>query len=188
MKMDPGSPGRRTLSKSKSLSSMSSISFLSTEFEDHNTILKSLFNSKLTEKCNSLPDDLDLGPFLFSDNSFKTTMNRRNSFDPSSRDLFQNALKAMEKCTSVSSFRKSHGISRSESVVYKDFTSIGHYRIIKTIGAGAFSTVKLAIDIHSDLKVAIKTIPKSTIERNQFMQISVDNEINLMKVYQNTNL
>ncbi|KAJ1564874.1 hypothetical protein HK096_005760, partial [Nowakowskiella sp. JEL0078] len=62
------------------------------------------------------------------------------------------------------------------------FNCIGHYRILRTVGTGAFSQVKLAIDIHNEKTVALKMISKIMLESSARMQLSVSREIELMHV------
>ncbi|KAJ3125005.1 Serine/threonine-protein kinase par-1 [Nowakowskiella sp. JEL0407] len=61
------------------------------------------------------------------------------------------------------------------------FTSIGPYRVIKTVGTGAFSQVKLALDSRNDEKVALKLISKQMVNNSARVQLSVTREIELMR-------
>jgi hypothetical protein len=59
---------------------------------------------------------------------------------------------------------------------------IGHYAILKTIGAGSFSKVKLAIDLNSCRKVAIKMIATKGIQDSERLRASVLREVEILKV------
>ena len=191
--------------RSKSLSSISSISIKTCDETDWTlklSVLKKLFNSTHKPQVQ-VPNDLNPTSLIFITTlSIKSDTQRRNSYhsvclssllsltpfikasssSPLSfgTPLIQQTL-ANASNTSTDS-TNTILMSRSGTVSFKDHTSLGHYRIIKTIGTGAFSTVKLAIDLKTDKKVALKLISKSMIAQNASMEESVENEINLMKV------
>ena len=80
----------------------------------------------------------------------------------------------------------------SEKKLNKNKQLIGEYQIIKTIGKGTFSRVKLGIHIITKKKVAIKILDKSKIvEKDDFIRIireicilSKIDHPNIINVYQ----
>ncbi|XP_062522600.1 NUAK family SNF1-like kinase 1 isoform X2 [Corticium candelabrum] len=48
--------------------------------------------------------------------------------------------------------------------------TIGHYRIVRTLGSGTYGKVKLAEDLNTGKKVALKLIEKSSIKNEKEMQ------------------
>jgi hypothetical protein len=59
---------------------------------------------------------------------------------------------------------------------------IGHYAIVETIGAGAFSEVKLAVDLNGCRNVAIKMIATKGIEDSERLRNSILREVEILKV------
>ncbi|CAG8489662.1 13483_t:CDS:2 [Ambispora leptoticha] len=65
---------------------------------------------------------------------------------------------------------------------------IGHYAVIKPIGKGSFSEVKLAIDLKSGEKFALKMIPTEGIETDDRIKSSVSREVELLKLMDHPNI
>ncbi|CAG8495085.1 417_t:CDS:2 [Ambispora gerdemannii] len=65
---------------------------------------------------------------------------------------------------------------------------IGHYAVIKVIGNGSFSEVKLAIDLKTCDKVALKMIPTKGIEDNDRIKASALREVELLKFMNHPNV
>jgi len=65
---------------------------------------------------------------------------------------------------------------------------IGHYAILKTIGTGSFSKVKLAIDLNRCRKVAIKMIATKGIQDSERLRASVLREIEILKYIDHPNI
>ena len=81
--------------------------------------------------------------------------------------------------TSISNSKKNNSVSPISS----KYKKIGNYIIIKTIGSGTFSTVKLGIHLPTKEKVAIKILDKSAIkDENDIKRISREIHI-LSKLY-----
>ncbi len=70
---------------------------------------------------------------------------------------------------------------------YKKTSKISNYEIIKTIGEGTFSKVKLGIHIPTGEKVAIKILEKSKIEDNEDLQC-INREISFLKNLSHPNI
>ena len=70
---------------------------------------------------------------------------------------------------------------------YKKASKISNYEIIKTIGEGTFSKVKLGIHIPTGEKVAIKILEKSKIEDNEDLQC-INREISFLKNLSHPNI
>ena len=77
--------------------------------------------------------------------------------------------------------------SKKEKNKYKKTSKISNYEIIKTIGEGTFSKVKLGIHIPTGEKVAIKILEKSKIEDNDDLAC-VTREIKFLKGLHHINL
>ncbi|CAI2165467.1 2684_t:CDS:2 [Funneliformis geosporum] len=65
---------------------------------------------------------------------------------------------------------------------------ISHYVILKKIGKGSFSTVKLAIDLNTCKKVAIKMIEIKGIQDSERLKASVSREVELLKYINHPNI
>ncbi|CAG8488364.1 9352_t:CDS:2 [Acaulospora morrowiae] len=65
---------------------------------------------------------------------------------------------------------------------------IGHYAIIKAIGSGSFSEVKLAMDLKTCKKVAIKMITLKGIEDSDRLKTGVWREVELLKFIDHPNI
>eukprot|EP00953_Heterococcus_sp_UTEX-ZZ885_P030207 15976-Heterococcus_DN1.PRE.1 len=59
--------------------------------------------------------------------------------------------------------------------------TIGHYRLSKTLGIGAFGKVKLGEHVHTGYKVAVKILNKGKISALE-MGEKVRREINILKL------
>lgn len=59
---------------------------------------------------------------------------------------------------------------------------IGHYAILETIGTGAFSEVKLAVDLNACRNIAIKMIATKGIEDSERLRTSILREVEILKV------
>ncbi|RIA92619.1 kinase-like domain-containing protein [Glomus cerebriforme] len=70
----------------------------------------------------------------------------------------------------------------------QDTELIGHYAILKTIGAGAFSEVKLSIDLNGCKKVAVKMIAMKGIEDSERLKASVLREVEILKYIDHPNI
>ena len=77
--------------------------------------------------------------------------------------------------------------SKKEKNKYKKTSKISNYEIIKTIGEGTFSKVKLGIHIPTGEKVAIKILEKSKIEDNEDLQC-INREISFLKNLSHPNI
>ena len=67
------------------------------------------------------------------------------------------------------------------------FNSIDNYTMIKSLGKGSYGEVKLAIDKISRKKYAIKIYPKNIMD-DQKKRKNIENEINILKQLDNTNI
>lgn len=65
--------------------------------------------------------------------------------------------------------------------------SIGRYRVGRTIGAGTFAKVRLAVDADTGATVAVKVIDKRMVIRNNLMY-QVKREITAMKLLNHPNI
>ena len=79
----------------------------------------------------------------------------------------------------INSKRNNNSVSPNSS----KYKKIGNYIILKTIGSGTFSTVKLGLHLPTQQKVAIKILDKSRIkDENDIKRISREIHI-LSKLY-----
>ncbi|RGB42124.1 kinase-like domain-containing protein [Rhizophagus diaphanus] len=65
---------------------------------------------------------------------------------------------------------------------------IGHYAILETIGTGAFSEVKLAVDLNGCRNVAIKMIATKGIEDSERLKTSILREVEILKYVDHPNI
>ncbi|GES89186.1 kinase-like domain-containing protein [Rhizophagus clarus] len=65
---------------------------------------------------------------------------------------------------------------------------IGHYAILETIGAGAFSEVKLAVDLNGCRNVAMKMIATKGIEDSERLRNSILREVEILKYIDHPNI
>uniref|UniRef100_A0A8C8UKP6 non-specific serine/threonine protein kinase n=1 Tax=Peromyscus maniculatus bairdii TaxID=230844 RepID=A0A8C8UKP6_PERMB len=60
---------------------------------------------------------------------------------------------------------------------------MNHYKIIKTLGTGNFAQVKLALHLHTEVQVALKTLEKD--KKNASL---IANELEIMKILDHPNI
>ncbi|RHZ88048.1 hypothetical protein Glove_26g154 [Diversispora epigaea] len=65
---------------------------------------------------------------------------------------------------------------------------IGQYAVLKTIGSGAFSEVKLAVNLNTGEKVAIKMISTKGIQDSDRLKTGVWREVELLKFIEHPNI
>ncbi|KAJ3196041.1 hypothetical protein HK101_010281 [Irineochytrium annulatum] len=68
---------------------------------------------------------------------------------------------------------------------------IGRYRVIRTVGAGSFSKVKLAVadeDTGEDLRVAIKMVSKKMLQGSERLRVGMEVEIECMRAIKHENV
>ena len=63
---------------------------------------------------------------------------------------------------------------------------IGNILLVKTIGKGTFSTVKLGYELPSKIKVAVKILDKKIVKENETKEIQ--REINILKKLNHPNI
>ncbi|KAF9180574.1 hypothetical protein BGZ50_006133 [Haplosporangium sp. Z 11] len=66
--------------------------------------------------------------------------------------------------------------------------TVGPYKLVRTIGQGSFSEVKLAIDIRTGDHVAVKVMNRATIQSSDRLGVSVRRESDLLKSIQHSNV
>ncbi|CAG8603971.1 27393_t:CDS:2 [Dentiscutata erythropus] len=65
---------------------------------------------------------------------------------------------------------------------------IGHYAVLKLIGTGSFSEVKLAIDLENCREVAIKMISLKEMQDNECLKTGVSREIKILEYINHPNI
>ncbi|RIB11471.1 kinase-like domain-containing protein [Gigaspora rosea] len=65
---------------------------------------------------------------------------------------------------------------------------IGHYAVLKLIGTGSFSEVKLAIDLENCREVAIKMISLKEMQDNECLKTGVSREIQILEYINHPNI
>ncbi|CAG8496120.1 14107_t:CDS:2 [Cetraspora pellucida] len=65
---------------------------------------------------------------------------------------------------------------------------IGHYAVLKLIGTGSFSEVKLAIDLKNCREVAIKMISLKEMQENECLKTGVSREIKILEYINHPNI
>ncbi|KAG9297120.1 hypothetical protein G9A89_019401 [Geosiphon pyriformis] len=93
---------------------------------------------------------------------------------------------------SQSQIKKSEDHSLQQSFVNlgleETSENISHYLIIKTIGKGSFSEVKLALDLNTNERVAIKMISIKGIQDSERLKTCVSREVELLKFMDHPNI
>ena len=91
----------------------------------------------------------------------------------------KHTVRTSNQDTSINNSRKNNSVSPISS----KYKKIGNYIILKTIGSGTFSTVKLGLHLPTQQKVAIKILDKSRIkDESDIRRISREIHI-LSKLY-----
>lgn len=77
-----------------------------------------------------------------------------------------------------------HNHASSKPLVDGDTISgpANRYKLIKTIGSGSFSKVKLAVEVATNKQVAVKLIDKKMLKGSESLRLSLGREVEVMKL------